>query len=448
MINSNKPLTLLLGNVDDDGIISKLKAVGRQYKKKILDSSVDNWHSILEYFDDFQVEEVLIKLSARTYELIASDEYKEISEELFSKISKLSNIIFIYESFLSGLEEDRTEDIKENDHLYYFHNFQLPDENTRTFVNTFLERSGLNVLPYKRNVELTVLALTFLDQTEQNLFFRMYIPSGRMWSLEADKLLQLFRDYLSKVSETNIRLDQYRTDQGAIFEFHGNHEDAKGLSISEEFDDFSKLLDLCIQKPSDAEEVLRSNKNIDSRTIYEIVERYSKEAKRLVLDLKHERERKILGVRHRLEAELAEVVPPDFNWQIIDTLVDQAVPKINGVGSAMGAPLQLSSSSAMTVNIQPQIISSVHGVVAQEITGDQYLSEDTRKILSLIQQYGGDKTSELVSAVNELGDQSAPQPGRLTAKQKLKKFILGLGSKIGDVAVGVLQAYIESQLGL
>lgn len=443
MIDSNKPLTLLLGNVDDDGIISKLKIVGRQYKKKVLDSSVDNWRSILEYFDDFQVDEVLIKLSARTYGLIASDEYREIAEELFSKISKLSNIIFVYESFLSGIEEEH----KDNDDLYYFHDFHLPDENIRTVVNTFLERSGLYVLPYKRNVELTVLALTFLDQTEQNLLFRMYVPSGRMWSIEADKLLQLFRDYLSKVSDMNIQLDQYRTDQGTIFEFHGNNEEAKDLSISEKFDEFSKFLDLCIQKPSDAEAMLKNNKNINIKIIDEIVGRYSKEAKRLCIDLKHERERKMLGVRHRLEAELTEVIPPDFNWQIVDSLIDQAVPKINGVGSVMNVPLQLTSAPAVTFNIQPQIINAVHGIVAQEITGNQYISENTEKILDLIQKYGNNKTSELVAAVHELSDQSAPQPGRLAARQKLKKFIFGLGGKVGDIAIGLLQAYIESQLG-
>lgn len=444
MLDSNKPLTLLLGNVDDSGIVSKLQAAGKQYKKKMLDSSVENWKSILEYFDDFLIDEVLVKLYASTYELMASDEYTEIVENLFTKIAKTSNIVFVYESFLSGIDESNEEQDQEN-YRYYFH---LPNENTRIFVNSLLERIGLNVLPYKRNAELTILALTFLDQTEQNLFFRMYIPSGRMWALEADRLLQLFREYLSKVSKVNIRLDQYRTDQGTIFEFHGSNEETQVLGISEEFDDFSSFLDLCISNPSAAEDLLRNNKNIDNKIIYEIVERYSKEAKRLVIDLKHERERKILGVRHRLEAELAEVVPSDFNWQIIDHLVDAAIPKINGVSSALGIPLQLSSTSNFTVNIQPQIISSVNGVVAQEIIGDQYISEDAKKLLELIQKYGGEKILELTSAVHELADESAPQSGRLTARQKLKKFILGLGGPIRDVAVGLLQAYIENQLGL
>ncbi len=448
MLDSDKSLTLLLGNVDHDGVASKLKATGRQYKKKILDSSIENWTSILEYFDDFLVDEVLVKLSPQTYSLIASENYRDIAENLFSIIAKVSNIVFVYESLLSGIEDDDEEPDKEDENSYFYHNyFSLPNEDSRIFVNTLLERVGLNVLPYKKNAELTVLALTFLDQTEQNLFFRIYVPSGRMWALEADKLLQLFRDYLSKVSKANIRLDQYRTEQGTIFEFHGSEEN-QSLNISDEFDEFSKFLDLCISNPSDAEALLKDSKDLDTKIVYEIVERYAKEAKRLVIDLKHERERKILGVRHRLEAELTEVLPDNFDWSIIDSLVDTAIPRINGVSSAMGVPLQLTSASTVTVNIQPQIINSVNGIVAQEITGDQYISEDAKKLLDLIQKYGGENSLELVSAVHELADESAPQSGRLTAKHKLKKFIFGLGSRIGDVAFGLLQAYIENQIGL
>ena len=42
-----------------------------------------------------------------------------------------------------------------------------------------------------------------------------------VWRLDSiARLIQqaLFRDYLSKASDVNIRLDQYRTDKGTIFE--------------------------------------------------------------------------------------------------------------------------------------------------------------------------------------------------------------------------------------
>ena len=37
MLDPAKPLVLLLGWVDHEGILSSLKATGRQYKKKVID---------------------------------------------------------------------------------------------------------------------------------------------------------------------------------------------------------------------------------------------------------------------------------------------------------------------------------------------------------------------------------------------------------------------------
>ncbi len=181
-----------------------------------------------------------------------------------------------------------------------------------------------------------------------------------MFSILSTEEPQLFRDYLSKASRLNVRLDQYRTEQGIIFEFHRD-ENTRSPDISKEFDDFSTFMDLCISNPDSAEILLR-DKSLNSKVIHEIIERYSKEAKRLVIDLKHERERKLLGIRHRLESELAEIVPPDFNWQSLNLIVDASIPRIDGISSALGiynSASQLSSASNLTVNINPQIINKV-----------------------------------------------------------------------------------------
>lgn len=100
MFNSNKPLVLLLGEVDREGVTSKLASIGRKYKKKVVNSSVGNWQSILKCFDEATVGEVIAKLTPHTYELIASEAYRDISEELFRRISQISNIVFVHESLL------------------------------------------------------------------------------------------------------------------------------------------------------------------------------------------------------------------------------------------------------------------------------------------------------------------------------------------------------------
>jgi len=50
--------------------------------------------------------------------------------------------------------------------------------------------------------------------------------------------------------------------------------------------------------------------------------------------------------------------------------------------------------------------------------------------------------------VHELSDESAKTEDRMTAKHRLKGFLISAGSKIGDVTTGVLQSYIENQIGL
>lgn len=89
---------------------------------------------------------------------------------------------------------------------------------------------------------------------------------------------------------------------------------------------------------------------------------------------------------------------------------------------------------------------TLNGVVAQEISGDVSLNETDQELLRLFAEYAGEQQAELVSALRELNDESAPTPGRLTSKQKIKGFLLALGSKATDVGVGVLKSYIEKKM--
>lgn len=449
MLQRELPLFLFLGTADHEGITSKLKATNTQFKKKLLDSSVENWKTIFDYYENYQVTGTIVKLTPYTYRAIASEDYKNLAERLFSEISRFPNIVFVYESLLSGKVEDPLQEDKEDLDDFYGDYFGQPRDSALEVVNSMMERHGLNVMPYKKNAELTVLATSFLEQNESNLLFRLYVPSERMWALEADKLLQLFRDYLSKVSGVNSRLDQYRTNQGVIYEFFGENEDTS-QNIADEFDEFSKFMDVCASDPSKAE-ILLKDKSVTTSSITNIVDRYSKEARRLHVDLRQERERKVLSIRHRLESELTDVLPPNTCWEMISTIVDDAIPQAGLLGNALRvdqSPLKISDSQNVTVNLKPQIIRTVNGVVSQEIYGDQHIGPEAKEILELINNYGGERSTEFSSAVHELVDPDAPKSDRLLAKQKIKGFLYGLGEKASDVAIDLLQKYIESQIGL
>lgn len=440
-LEQDKPLVLLLGNIAHEGVLSMLKTSGRQYKQKRLRSKPENWQSIVEYFDSFEISSVLIKLDPYAILLMASEDYKEVSNRLFQMIAKKPNIVFVYEELLEG--EINSDEWKP------YHGILTKEDLNKALMT--IEHLELEIIPYKRNAQVTVLAESFLQDTEANLLFRLYVPSGRMWSNETDRLLQLFREYLSNVGHISVRLDQQRTDKGIIYEFHGS--DSKGEhGLSKEFAEFTQFLDLCVSDQSAAEAIL-TNKSVDAKKISEILARYSKEAKRLHVDLKHERERKILGIQQRLESELIDEIPGDIDWKVINQLIELAVPSIKGTGDSLmigntSPDFDAHNKANITLNINPQIIATVNGIVAQEINGNQNFGMDGQELFELVQKYGGTKANELSTAVSEIEDKNVPKPDRLKAGQKLKMFLIEVARKGGDVATGVLQKYIENQLGL
>jgi hypothetical protein len=436
--DKNKPLVLLLGGMAGEGVLGTLHAAGRQYKQKILQSKVDNWWAIRKYFDDYTIACVLLKLSPETISLIANGEYRYVSESLFERIGSVPNIVLVYEDILFGKLEAYT-------NIESFSEF-------RNVAITLFRKYNVRVMPYKRLAEMTILAQAFLSETEQHLVFRLYVPSGRIWSNESDKLLQLFRDYLSKVTNIKVRLNQCRTEKGIIYEIHSEEMSSAG-AVGKEFSEFTHFMDLCSSDPHAAEEMLRG-KDLEPKEVLAILSRYSKEAKRLSVDLKHERELKILSIRQRLESELVDLTASGINWSTVESLVNLAVPQITGVQGAilidqesMRLPVQ-GTLTNLTINLNPQIVETVNGVLAREISGDQHLGPEPQQLLELIKQYGGDTARDLASSVHELEDSSAPSAGRLTAKQKLKKFLFDLGDRVEGVAVHILQSYIEKKLGL
>lgn len=459
-LDITEPLVLLVGSIDSEGIKSTLKASGRQYKIKRLESSPENWKSIVSYFDQYEIRCAVIKLSGTTYDFFVNPDYSGARDAILEYLAKVRHAIFVYEKLLLGYsfkdipQEDANEKEPEFD---VYNDFYYPTDEVRNEVNNLLSSKGLNILPYSNNAELTVMASAYITDSEDGLLFRIYAPTGRMWANETERLIHLFQDYLSRVEKLPVRFDQHRTDRGIVYEFfnatvNDNTAQIKEESLTTQFQDFSQLLDLSMTNPSRAEEILKL-KHIEAREAVPILTRYAKEAKRLQIDLKQEREQKILSIRHRLESELLDSLPQHIMLETISQLVDSAIPPPSSVSSALignHTPLQLNatSGSTITVNLQPQYVQAVNSIIAQEIEGDVYLTDNDRRLIELIREYAPDREPELTSAVRELADNSAPKPGRLIAKQKLKAFLSQAGSIAREVGINLLQSYIEKQMGL
>ncbi len=88
-LEDNRPLVLLIGSIGHDrGVLSPLQTAGRQYKHKLLRSTAQNWKSIVEYFDEFLIDGVIVKLSSHVITLACSSEYNGVREMLFEKIAR------------------------------------------------------------------------------------------------------------------------------------------------------------------------------------------------------------------------------------------------------------------------------------------------------------------------------------------------------------------------
>jgi len=456
----SQPLVLLIGTLDKEGILSALKTAGWQYKIKRLDSSPENWASINSYFGTFNIRCALVKLTGISCELLTSLQYQDLRDRLLTNLALVPHIIFMHEELLSEEGDREGKDTNEESHIEWDTEDDLwpisiytPSIETRKAAIEVLAARNLKVVPYRRNAELTVMASLFLADAEEGLLFRLYVPSGRLWANEIDRLLQLFRDYLSRIGHITVRLDQKRTEGGIVYAFFGPSgagvdEGSIERSLAPQFQEFTEFLDLCVINPSLAEDILKS-KNLDAREINGIMIRYAKEAKRIQVDLKHEREQKILSIRHRLESELIDVLPPSTDWNIVTALVDATVPTVPGISPALsnGGGHLNQITAAVNINYSPQIINAMNSIVASEIEGNVSLTNMDRTILDLVGRYAGNQELELTSALHELGDASVPNPSRLLAKQRLKAFLAQVGSKATDISIGLLQAYLEKKFG-
>jgi hypothetical protein len=454
-LNPEEPTVLLVGNIDTEGILSTVKSNGLQYKTKRIDSSAENWEAICDQFDSFAVRSALVKLTGTTYGYLVSEEYSDVRDRFLSRLSSVPHAVFAYESLLSREINPVTVEAEVEKDDRWGYGYALPPADVRISVNQLFLDHKIDVIPYRRSAEITVLASAFLADVQDGLLFRVYVPSGRIWANETDRLLQLFRDYLTRVGHSSVRLDQRRMAHGIVYELYGASGGSSNATsvevVAREFEQFSQVLDLSLSNPGAAEAILK-DRNVEPREIAGILTRYAREAKRLQIDLRQERDQKLLSIRHRLEAELADQLPLNAPLDTIDVLADSAVPRVLGFRSALTAEQKAlpgpADYSGITVNVNPQIINAVNVVVASEINGSVNLNSSDRELLGFIEQHAGERAAQLSSAVRELADDSAPRPGRLQARARLKGFLYTVAGKVPDVAAGLLQAYLENRIGL
>lgn len=286
--------------------------------------------------------------------------------------------------------------------------------------------------------------------TDLDLLFRVYIPAERMYAAEAGRLLALFRGWITATRGHGIRQSGYRTARGEMYEFFADAS-VFGTDLGGQFDKFSRFLALCADDQSAAIGLFDETK-FRSATISDLVSRFSREVRRLQVDLRQERERRILFLRQSLEQELVE---NDIDFRQVPSgqlsvLLDSFMPGPSASESLalLAGPQPAVQTGLITVNINQQIISAMESTIIQNVQGEVNLGPQAKEILALIGQFGGGDTVGLRSDVYELEDPDAPPANRSAARSRLKKFLGQLAGAVHDVGLSLLENYLEKKLGL
>jgi transcriptional regulator with XRE-family HTH domain len=280
-----------------------------------------------------------------------------------------------------------------------------------------------------------------------NLIFRLYIPTDRLYAPEAARLLSLFRDWLAQTRGQSIRQSGYKTASGEMFEFYADPAAAPNLNA--EFRSFSTFLDLCADDPSAAADMLVPT-GLGRALSNDLVAKFSREVRRLQIDLRHERERRILTIRHSLEEELVDsgvdmrVIPGNQ----LNDLIERMVPDPTAPAASLallGGPESRARDAPVTLQITQQFITAAGSTIVQNVQGTVNLGPQAKQLLDLVDQFGGQQKNELEAAVHELEDSEAPAAARSKAQRRLKQFLGRFGGIAHDVAIDLLEKYLESK---
>lgn len=442
---------LFIGESDADSAKSRLSIAKIPYVKKKLESSRANWLKIIDIAQE-PLLGVIVKLSARVMRAIAQVKDQDcLVDDLFSRISVLPHTIFIHDSFNDPGQLPLP--VSDDEDQWFGPDYFEPlDPADVKIIRDMIDQFELNVVFYRRNVEVSILAGEFIDQHQKNMLFRFYVPSQKIWAAETSAILNLFKDYLNNAAGISVTQSMHSTASGTIYEFYGAHE-VVAEQVSEQFGKFTQLMDMCITDPDGAEKML-VDMGRDERGVGEIVTRYSKQARRLSVDMRQEREQKLLNIRHRMENELVEMVSSGDLDQI-RRLIDHVLPDQRSFAPVLGMgvrPFAAAADKSVTINIRPQIFEHVHGIVVQEVSGTTNLGVHPMQILELIEALGGARTNELRSALYEMEDAGTSSSAKLSAGAKLRTFLAKAatkgGEKLVDAGVAVLQSYVQKACGL
>jgi len=439
-----------------EGVTSNLRSSGRQFHTIRL-AELPSWRDAIKVFDSYDVTGVIAKFSITVLTRVGDANHARDVNELIDRVAPLPHVVFMSQGIYTGdamrraeedasrvLDRDSTLRVQE---VMVANTLLTPDgiQKLKRGVD-FIKNSPLRVVVARNDAEITVAAEQFVREAEKGLLFRAYLPSGRIWETEFDRLLTLFKDFLVRVANADVRLEQNRTPYGVSYAFFG--DGITPQQVAADFEEFTSLLDITVTDPKAAEDILSSRYAMAEREIANIITRYAKEARRLQIDIRHDREQKLLSIRQQFESELYDTVP-ELDLRQVERIIDETLPQSLDLipTGRRSMVFNLFDNSQISFHFTEQHIARLDGIVAHAIHGNIDLTHDERQFVDAIEKHGGADKRELTTALYQLRDPGTADAERVTAGQRLRTFLLQLAQDVHNIAVGVLQTYIEKKLG-
>lgn len=328
-----------MGGFGHEGLSANTRALGYDLRHLALDRvKPKTWLRRAKVIDDLytsgHLAATIVYLHTTLLLEASKDDYRQAFEAILAAACNSKTIVFVFQDNLDGifsmrnwetgepmtvqqLEQQSIEDTPEVYTDEFFSRRErtllairrLRDyENRRAEVNALISKiyeSGAEVAPFFVRSDVTIRLQEFLTDLEQGVFLRLFVLNDRLQADQLKSLLSVLERYLRQVEGQKFSIDSRKSEKGTVYVFRSDVVMNNLQNLNEAFFRFDTFMTMCGDDPAQAQVILAS-KGLNERDAAFLVEKYSIDYKRLMLDTRHEFERKSLLLRQRREADVVD----------------------------------------------------------------------------------------------------------------------------------------------
>lgn len=451
MASTRHKKLVILGEFTHEGITTTLKSLGiTPVHAKLAGVLPRTWMKraamLKTLRENNELAGVVLYLHTTVFLQAAEPDYTEALFAIIDAAAPCRSLAFVFQDNLDGVFSPRqleTGEPKSRSQLKVeleeaeaYHNeyhaqrvqwkIDRHDESQR--LKNELERltsrllKATDVAPFYQRSDVTLRLQEFLEDIDQGVFLRLFVPSDRYQADQIRGLISVLERYMKQVEGTPFGVDARKSDRGVVYVFKFDASSDDQHDLTELFARFDSFMRICGDDPSQAEMLLR-DRGHSTNQANQLVGRFSKEYRRLLLDTRHEYESKLLSLKQRMETEMVEgdvtIDAPNLSHGNLTSLIPVA-----STGSVLHVNFE--NVSVINTNVQTEIDQLINGSITYN---------DNDKVLQELfaNNAVGLEAAQLHSDLDQLKDTSIPEASRATAKQRIMSFLRQTGAAGGKV---------------